>query len=547
MGLRVRDTVMRARSLVCFVIALLCGLFAVNADAFAARRVALVIGNSAYQNVAQLPNPASDAAAVADLFKKAGFDAVELRRDVGSLDMRRALRDFYDKSASADIAVVYYAGHGIEVDGTNYMVPVDAVLKRDRDVDDEAVSLDRILDSVEQAKQLRLIILDACRDNPFAKTMIRTSAARALTTRGLIAAAPTSSNTLIAYAAKGGSTADDGNTGHSPFTTALLAHLTTPGLDVRQAFGEVRDDVLKATDNKQEPYVYGSLGGSQMALVSAAPSAATAAATPAPAAAPAANDPNLQMRQDYAFAERVGTKQAWSYFLQHYPDGFYANLAKAQLDKLSAAGITPATPAAPGTPAQPQPNPQVAALPADTSRTTINPVDLARSVQTELKRVGCYAGAVDGDWSTSSRRALDQFNKYAPAKLDTKLASSDALDALHARTARVCPLVCDHGYRADGDSCTKVVCKDGYQVGDDNSCEKIPAKRASTTSRQPQQQRSQSRQAPPAPTRQSSRSGFGGAAAGGGGAEIICNDHGCIPKPKGCTVVAVPTGQACQY
>jgi hypothetical protein len=545
---------MRARSLVCFVITLLCGLFAVNADAFAAKRVALVIGNSAYQNVAQLPNPASDAAAVADLFKKAGFDAVELRRDVGSLDMRRALRDFYDKSASADIAVVYYAGHGIEVDGTNYMVPVDAVLKRDRDVDDEAVSLDRILDSVEQAKQLRLIILDACRDNPFAKTMIRTSAARALTTRGLIAAAPTSSNTLIAYAAKGGSTADDGNTGHSPFTTALLAHLTTPGLDVRQAFGEVRDDVLKATDNKQEPYVYGSLGGSQMALVSAAPSAATAAATPAPAAAPAPNDPNLQMRQDYEFAERVGTKQAWSYFLQHYPDGFYANLAKAQLDKLSVAGATPATaatPAAPATPAQPQPNPQVAALPADTSRTTINPVDLARSVQTELKRVGCYAGAVDGDWSTSSRRALDQFNKYAPAKLDTKLASSDALDALHARTARVCPLVCDHGYRADGDSCAKVVCKDGYQVGDDNSCEKIPAKRASTTSRQPQQQQSQSRQAPPAPTQQSSRSGFGGvggaAAGGAGGAQIICNDHGCIPKPKGCTVVAIPTGQGCQY
>jgi hypothetical protein len=260
------------------------------------------------------------------------------------------------------------------------------------------------------------------------------------------------------------------------------------------------------------------------------------------------------MRQDYEFAERVGTKQAWSYFLQHYPDGFYANLAKAQLDKLSVAGATPATaatPAAPATPAQPQPNPQVAALPADTSRTTINPVDLARSVQTELKRVGCYAGAVDGDWSTSSRRALDQFNKYAPAKLDTKLASSDALDALHARTARVCPLVCDHGYRADGDSCAKVVCKDGYQVGDDNSCEKIPAKRASTTSRQPQQQQSQSRQAPPAPTQQSSRSGFGGvggaAAGGGGGAQIICNDHGCIPKPKGCTVVAIPTGQGCQY
>jgi hypothetical protein len=541
---------MRARSSVLFVLALLCGLFAANADALAAKRVALVIGNSAYQNVAQLPNPANDAASVADMFKKAGFDAVELRRDVGSLDMRRALRDFYDKAASADIAVVYYAGHGIEVDGTNYMVPVDAVLKRDRDVDDEAVSLDRILESVEQAKQLRLIILDACRDNPFAKAMIRTSAARALTTRGLIAAEPTTSNTLIAYAAKGGSTADDGNTGHSPFTNALLAHLTTPGLDVRQAFGEVRDDVMKATDSKQEPYVYGSLGGSQMALVNTSTPAAAAAATTVPAQAPAANDPNSQMRQDYAFAERVGTKQAWAYFLQHYPDGFYANLAKAQLDKLSVAGTTPtapATPPAPATPAQPQPSTQVATLPTDTSRTTINPADLARSVQGELKRVGCYSGAVNGDWSTSSRRALDQFNKYAPAKLDTKLASTDALDVLHAKSARVCPLVCDHGFRADGDTCTRIACKDGYQVGDDNTCEKIPAKRNSqpTASRQQQQQQSQSRQSAPAPTRQSS--GVGGAGGGGGGAQIICDDHGCIPKPKGCTVVSVPTGQGCQY
>ena len=159
-----------------------------------------------------------------------------------------------------------------------------------------------------------------------------------------------------------------------------------------------------------------------------------------------------------------------------------------------------------------------------------------------MKRVGCYSGAVDGDWSTSSRRALDQFNKYAPAKIDTKLASSDALDALHAKTARVCPLVCDHGFRADGDTCTRIACKDGYQVGDDNTCEKIPAKRNSqpTASRQQQQQQSQSRQSAPAPTRQSS----GG---GGGGAQIICDDHGCIPKPKGCTVVSVPTGQGCQY
>ena len=253
---------------------------------------------------------------------------------------------------------------------------------------------------------------------------------------------------------------------------------------MRQAFGEVRDDVMKATDNKQEPYVYGSLGGGQMALVSPATSAAPAA----PAAAPSVGDSSLQMRQDYEFAERVGTKQAWTYFLQHYPDGFYANLAKAQLDKLTVSSATPST-IAPAAPAKPvQPSTQVAALPTDASRTTINPADLARSVQTEMKRVGCYSGSVDGSWSAGSQRALDQFNKYAPAKLDTKLASNDALDALRAKPARVCPLVCDHGTRADGDSCVKIVCKDGFQVGDDNTCEKIPPKRNSQPTASKQQQ-----------------------------------------------------------
>jgi hypothetical protein len=187
-------------------------------------------------------------------------------------------------------------------------------------------------------------------------------------------------------------------------------------------------------------------------------------------------------------------------------------------------------------------------LPTDTSRTTINPADLTRSVQTEMKRVGCYSGAVDGSWNAGSQRALDQFNKYAPAKLDTKLASSDALDALRAKPARVCPLVCDHGFRADGDSCTRIVCKDGFQIGDDNTCEKVPPKRNTqpTASKQQQQQQSQGQSAP-APSRQSAAGGAGAAAGSGGGAQIICDDHGCIPRPKGCTVVAVQTGQGCQY
>src|SRR5471032_3391311 len=181
-------------------------LLVVCQPAFAEKRVALVLGNSAYQNVAPLPNPVNDGAVIAATLTQAGFDVVDSRHDLPAAETRRALRDFADRARDADIAVVYYAGHGIEVEGTNYLIPVDAKLERDSDVYDEAFSLDRILLAVEPARQLRLVILDACRDNPFAKTMKKTLASRSVG-RGLAKIEPTSPNTLIAYAAKAGSTA----------------------------------------------------------------------------------------------------------------------------------------------------------------------------------------------------------------------------------------------------------------------------------------------------------------------------------------------------
>src|SRR6476469_4910960 len=198
----------------------------VSGPAFAEKRVALVLGNSNYQNVAPLANPANDSARIASTLKDAGFDVVDSRRDLSAADTRRALRDFADRSRDADIAVVYYAGHGIEVDGGNYLIPVDARLERDTDVYDEALSLDRVLVAIEPVKRLRLVILDACRDNPFTKSMKRTVASRGIE-RGLARVEPTSPNLLIAYSAKAGSTAADGNGANSPFTLALAKHLTT--------------------------------------------------------------------------------------------------------------------------------------------------------------------------------------------------------------------------------------------------------------------------------------------------------------------------------
>ena len=291
----------------------------------AEKRVALVVGNSNYQTVPQLPNPSRDANAVAKMFRDAGFDTVDTLINVGNLEFKRAIRKFETIADQADIAVVYYAGHGLEISGVNYLIPVDARLASDRDSEDEAIPLERLVASADGAKRLRLIVLDACRDNPFVKAMRRErKAATRAVSAGLGKVEPTSTDTLIAYAAKAGSTADDGEGQHSPFTTAVLKNLTVPGLDVRLAFGRVRDEVLKTTASRQEPFVYGSLGGGNIALV------------PAPALVPeaAVND----VKADYELVQKIGTKRAWEVFLGTHRTGFYADLARAQIESLNQQG-----------------------------------------------------------------------------------------------------------------------------------------------------------------------------------------------------------------
>lgn len=318
-------------------------------SALADKRVALVLGISAYQHVAKLPNPSNDADAMAALFKKAGFDVVETKRDVGIADLRRAVGDFSDKAQDADVAVVFFAGHGIEVDGTNYLVPADAKLARDFDIEDEALSLDRLLKAIEPAKRLRLVMLDACRDNPFSKTMKRTVASRSVG-RGLAKIEPTVSDTLIAFAAKAGSVALDGDATNSPFTTALLEHVATPGVDLRIAFGRVRDSVLATTARKQEPYVYGSLGGNTVAIVDANVAAAKMEDKPAPAqiasADPGASAPRAPVAVPAPAPSSNEIAEAWravstttsatvlEAFVRRFGDSIYGDLARARLQDL---------------------------------------------------------------------------------------------------------------------------------------------------------------------------------------------------------------------
>lgn len=227
--------------------------------ALAERRVALVIGNSGYRTVPTLPNARRDADAIADALRGVGFQSVTLEGDLTKDKMAEALRRFAHEAETADWAVIYYAGHGIEVAGTNYLIPVDARFESDRDVQYEAVPLDQALAAVEGAHKLRVILLDACRENPFARQMRRTVASRSIG-RGLARIEP-DGGTLVAYAAKHGEVALDGDGANSPFVTALVRRLATPGLEINKLFRLVRDDVLAATDRRQEPFVYGSLPG----------------------------------------------------------------------------------------------------------------------------------------------------------------------------------------------------------------------------------------------------------------------------------------------
>ncbi|MEH2687985.1 caspase family protein [Bradyrhizobium diazoefficiens] len=590
---------LRLFALLIFAMGLACG------PAHADRRVALIIGNSAYKSAPKLGNPVNDATLVGGMFKKAGFDSVDVRLDLSASEMRRMLREFAGRARDADMAVIYYAGHGIELDGNNYLIPTDATLETDGDVLDETIPVERALFAVEPAKQLRLIILDACRDNPFSKTMKRTLASRAIG-RGLAKVEPTSPNTMIAFAAKAGSTASDGDSRNSPFATALVEHLPKPGLDLRKAFGFVRDDVLKATSYKQEPYVYGSLGGDDVPLVPTRPIAT----------GPQAN-PQDAVRRDYELALQLATRDGWEAFLAQYPDGFYSNLAKGQLNKIAAEETRAAAEqkakaaeqektrliaeraqkaeqeraaaaakaaeeariaaekkkeieqakaeaaererkaaeaaaakalaekqaaekvkaelaarqaaekaeqaAKPAADRQmPEVEKQKVAALSPEPTSTLSAADLAKSVQSELRRVGCLASAAEGEWTSAAQRSMTLFNKYAGTQFDVKLVSVDALDALKAKPGRVCPLVCNFGFKADGDQCVKITCRAGYRVGDDNECEKIPEKKPVAT-REDSRRRDQDRKEAESTAPKSQSSG-----------QMICNNAGCRPIAKGC-------------
>lgn len=236
----------------------------------AANRVALVIGMSRYQNIPSLANTVNDATAIAEKLKSLGFE-VDSAIDQPLATLAETINAFSFKSETSEIALVYYAGHGVELNGQNFLIPVDVKISKPSDIGAQAITLKHLLGSVEHARKLRIVILDSCRNNPFADWPVQevakagTEEFDSTTTRSLkragLSAPSVDKGMLVVYAAKDGEVALDGEGGHSPFARALIEQLPARNVEIGMMFRQVRDAVIKETKNKQEPHFYGSLSG----------------------------------------------------------------------------------------------------------------------------------------------------------------------------------------------------------------------------------------------------------------------------------------------
>jgi hypothetical protein len=306
----------------------------VSADAAKAdKRVAFVVGNGAYKNVAPLPNPAVDAKSMAKLLRNVGFDVVEganLTRD----KMTERLIEFGKKAEGADVALFFYAGHGIAVNGTNYLLPVDADLKSEMDVKlGAAINVDLTLEQTMADAKVKLVFLDACRDNPFAAKIRSAKATRSVSVQSGLAEMKSGEGTLIAFATGPGQTALDGEVGtNSPFTRALMANIASPGVEIQQAMTKVRAQVNEETNKGQLPWGHTNLIGSVYLnpVAGAAGQPVEAPNTPAIATGPA-SEVELEFWRSIKDSNKPEELNA---YLTNYPNGTFKSLALARIASL---------------------------------------------------------------------------------------------------------------------------------------------------------------------------------------------------------------------
>jgi Caspase domain/Putative peptidoglycan binding domain len=354
--------------------------FLVSANAaLADKRVAFVVGNGAYKNVAALPNPAVDAKSMAKLLRNVGFDVVEganLTRD----KMTEKLLDFGKKAEGADVALFFYAGHGIAVNGTNYLLPVDADLKSEMDVKlGAAINVDLTLEQTMADAKVKLVFLDACRDNPFAAKIRSAKATRSVSVASGLAEMKSGEGTLIAFATGPGQTALDGEVGtNSPFTRALMANIASPGVEIQQAMTKVRAQVNEETGKNQLPWGHTNLIGT--VYLNPAPvasgSAVEAPNTPAAVAGPA-SEVELEFWRSIKDSNKPEELNA---YLTNYPNGTFKSIALARIAALQDGPSTATRNLTTGSGIDPQ------TFSEESSQTTEDQLGLDRSQRRDVQR-----------------------------------------------------------------------------------------------------------------------------------------------------------------
>jgi Caspase domain/Putative peptidoglycan binding domain len=386
------------------------------------KRVALVIGNGAYQNAVHLDNAAFDARAVADAFRKLGFQVVD-GYDLDIDQMRAKVSEFSAALSDSKSAVIYYAGHGISVDEENYLVPTDIVLKSPTDLDLNAISVSLLLKQMKRDERVNIVILDACRDNPFAAELAKHKTRALVAERGLTRIdGDLARGTLIAFASDPKSTALDGPTGqHSPFTQAFLAHLFDAGIPIDTVMSRVRNDVWEKTGHNQLPWVNTSLIGEYELNPQPLPELESVK----PSAAPAETSTDARQAQEnlmWESAQHSNLGADYQAYLSAFPGGVFAQMAKNRIASMESARTSAPTPA-PQTLAMTEPvGPKDDALKEDVgSVDTERGLNLTPPAEKELQErlavLDLYKGPKTGALDPATRSALAEWQKkrgFAP-------------------------------------------------------------------------------------------------------------------------------------
>lgn len=439
----------------------------------AERRVALVIGNSNYVDATPLNNALNDANDIADALRRLKFDVV-LGTDLDRNQTFEVLKKFNRKLVDADTAVLYYAGHALQVGGINFIAPIDTKLEHEVDLELETISMDLIRRQMERNAKTLLVFLDACRNNPLSRRFARKNRSTSAG-RGLAKPEISSEGTFIAFATQPGNVALDGTGRNSPFTTALLNHIEKPGIDVSALMIDVRAEVYKATNKTQLPWTNSGLLG-RFYFNDSAPKDQVKSNI-----VENVNKGQIELLKKFTAEntawekiENTGDVLALTKFMTQYPNGIYSSVAKFKLSQLKntikqkasteksndnkqikTALLTPA---------------EDDLTEADDAQTPEITRQLIRDFQKELSRIGCDAGVADGRWGKKGRAALKQYSNRKNINLAALEPSQELLENLKLQNDRVCPLVCSTGFKKDGDSCVLKACATGQKRNRAGQC-----------------------------------------------------------------------------